>query len=146
MILNKTEVSTITSLKDLEENFNGKAWLDKNAHHYDEIQDEPLLISTILTAFFTDYKGAVSVFEIRTGIWMVHEFSIPLAVVANHTIIPCNSIEAAENTFMGLAHKWLKKFRGYREYPKKKMSYPVLKTMVETYDVKLSIVGRVSAD
>lgn len=142
MRLKVVKSTILNSLQDLEDKFSAKSWLDKNIHRYEDSKDEQTLITDVFADFFTDYKGTVSIVSTnKKNQWLVMEHEIPFAVVLNATIIPCNTIQAAEEIYTEMAHKRLKRFRNYREYDKTQMDFTVLKSMVEKYDIKIRIVG-----
>jgi hypothetical protein len=142
MILQVRKTQFLSNLKDFEEKYGTKEWLEKNIQLFDNHIIGEEMIDDILKTYFADYKGIVSILK-GPGGWIVSEYIIKYAVVINQTIIPCNTIEAAKEMYQKLAIRQLISRQVYKTYPKDKIDYSVLQNMIRTENINLQLIGEI---
>ena len=140
MILKTKRSVQINSLNDLELHFNARVWLEENIEMYEAHNEVEGLMNELLTSFFSQYRGNVSVMQVNPSEWIITEIVIPNAVIFKNTIIPCNTLDKAKDIFCTIAHRRLAGYDSYKRYPKDKIDYSVLESMINSTDIPLQIV------
>lgn len=131
---------TVNSFEEFIELYNAREWLNRNIHLYDELMSDTNGISSIIRDFFEESR-LVSHILFVNGKWIITVFKIDFAVVTGNKVIPANTFDKAKELFCDMAKKKLGDKSIYKQYPKGKTDYSVLKKMVEQEGINLNLIG-----